>query len=312
MTMRGSPAERVCTRDDEEAWLEARKDGIGGSEAGAAIGVSDHKTRLRLYYEKTGVLPREDISEKEHIIIGQELEEGISNIYKRKREKPELRLIDPQALYQHREYPWLIGTPDRISEGERIVIDCKNVSYGYWQNSWGQAGTDQVPDDIKAQALHYMILLDFLRCDIAALVGGRKLHIYHIVYDPEEAEMLLKLERRFWDRVQNDEPPPPDFDHPKESDTFDALLHEHGIDDKTIRLPERADDCFRRMSVAKREKKRAERIWKRYKAELKSLLGNAKQGESSCGKISQTVVGETPIEAHTRRSYVRPTITLDL
>ena len=38
---------------DREAWLKYRKQGIGGSDAGAVCGLNPYRTAMQVYYDKT-------------------------------------------------------------------------------------------------------------------------------------------------------------------------------------------------------------------------------------------------------------------
>lgn len=51
--------------EDRSKWLEFRKEGIGGSDAAAIVGLSKWKSPYQLWLEKTGQVEAEDISDKE-------------------------------------------------------------------------------------------------------------------------------------------------------------------------------------------------------------------------------------------------------
>ena len=46
-----------------EDWLEYRKQGIGGSDAAVACGISRYKSPVELWLEKTGQLPNQEAGE---------------------------------------------------------------------------------------------------------------------------------------------------------------------------------------------------------------------------------------------------------
>ena len=52
----GRPALRLVSTHDMSRgdWLEVRKQGIGGSDAAAAVGLNPYKSQLELWLEKTG------------------------------------------------------------------------------------------------------------------------------------------------------------------------------------------------------------------------------------------------------------------
>ena len=59
---------------DRAAWLAARKNHIGGSDAAACVGRSPHKDNVQLWEEKMGLVLPADISDKEYVRYGTEAE----------------------------------------------------------------------------------------------------------------------------------------------------------------------------------------------------------------------------------------------
>jgi predicted phage-related endonuclease len=94
--------------------------------------------------------------------------------------------------------------------GEKRILECKNVDHWYAQSdAWGEAGSDKVPMPYLLQCHHYMIVMGYPVCDLAAVMGGNRMRIYTIEHDPEMAEALIDNEAEFWDRVENKQPPDP-------------------------------------------------------------------------------------------------------
>lgn len=52
---------------DRAGWLEARKDGLGASDAAALLGLSPWKTNVQLWEEKCGLVIPEDIGDKPYV-----------------------------------------------------------------------------------------------------------------------------------------------------------------------------------------------------------------------------------------------------
>ena len=67
------------TNQDRSQWLEERRQGIGGSDAAAAVGLSPWKTRLELWLEKTGQTP--DREETPEMRRGTLLEPVVKQLY---------------------------------------------------------------------------------------------------------------------------------------------------------------------------------------------------------------------------------------
>lgn len=194
-----------------EEWLLQRQEGIGGSDAAAALGQSRFKTPYQLYLEKRGELPPENLDEKEHVHFGNLMEEIIAREYARRNE---VKVRRRNAIIAHPKYPWMRANVDRLVEGRRIGLECKNVDgMAFRFGEWGEPGTDQVPDEYLFQCVHYMAVLDYPEWHLAACVGGNKLKVFIIPRDAELEEMVIEQEHAFWERVQSGQAPEPDFEH---------------------------------------------------------------------------------------------------
>ena len=58
-------------------WLEHRKTGIGGSDAGAIMGVNKYVTPLDLYNDKLGLVEK-DLSDNQAVYFGNVLEDVVA------------------------------------------------------------------------------------------------------------------------------------------------------------------------------------------------------------------------------------------
>jgi putative phage-type endonuclease len=194
-----------------EEWLQQRQQGIGGSDAAAAIGLSRFKTPYQLYLEKRGELAAENLDDKEVIRFGNLMEEVIAREYARRNG---VKVRRRNAILEHPKYPWMRANVDRLIEGQRIGLECKNVdAMAFRFGEWGEPGTDEVPDEYLFQCVHYMAVLDYPEWHLAACVGGNKLKTYIVRRDPELEQMLIEQEHAFWTRVENDDQPAPDYEH---------------------------------------------------------------------------------------------------
>ena len=95
------------TQLTREQWLAIRKLGIGSSDAAVAVGLSPYKCPLSLWLEKTGRKEPEDISHKEAVLWGIELEPVLAQVYA-KRTGYKVRRVN--AVLQHPEQPVMLAT----------------------------------------------------------------------------------------------------------------------------------------------------------------------------------------------------------
>ena len=76
---------------DRRAWLEARKQGLGGSDVATIAGLSKWKSQVQVFLEKTQAIEQEDI-QSESAYFGNVLEEVVAQEFaKRTRLKVQRR-----------------------------------------------------------------------------------------------------------------------------------------------------------------------------------------------------------------------------
>jgi putative phage-type endonuclease len=197
--------------NSREQWLAERRTGIGGSDAAASLGLDPYRSMTELYLDKTGQVPAE-MPDSERMRFGQMLETVIAAAYAAKHQ---VRVRRRNGVVRHPGFPWMIANVDRVLEGQRVGLECKNTDSLVWKfGDWGEPGTDQVPQPYLFQCLHYMSVLDYDQWHLAALVGGNHLETYIIERDRELEQMMIEAEHAFWQCVERHEPPAFDYAHP--------------------------------------------------------------------------------------------------
>jgi putative phage-type endonuclease len=195
--------------------LEARKSGLGGSDAAAALGLSPWKSPLELYLEKRGEV--EPVEGNERMRWGSLIEPVIREEYAR---RTGLEVVAPVAMVRHRTLPWAFAHPDGLIRGAPKGLEIKTASR---EDGWGEEGTDQVPEPYLLQTIHTMGVCELQSMDLAVLFGFNRLAIYQIQFDPQAWEMLAGAEQAFWERVQAGNPPEPDWQAPSTGELLRRL-----------------------------------------------------------------------------------------
>jgi putative phage-type endonuclease len=241
---------------NRDQWLIERKSGVGGSDVAAILGLSSFKTAYEIWLEKTSpeALPGANaVDELERVQFGRLMEDIIAREYAR-REGVKVRRRN--ELVRHPRYSWMIANVDRLIDGRRCGLECKNVdAMAFRLGDWGQPGTDQAPDEYVLQCQHYMVVLDYPVWHLAACVGGNRLVQFVIERDNELAEMIVEAEHEFWRRVETREPPALDYEHPTTPGLLTRLYP--GTNGETIQL---GDDIAHWHHV----KEQADRLAKQY------------------------------------------------
>lgn len=220
---------------NREQWLMERKSGVGGSDVAPILGLSPFKTAFEIWLDKTNTdLEQSPVDELERVQFGRLMEDIIAREYAR---REGVKVRRRHELVRHARYPWMIASPDRLIDGKRCGLECKNVdAMAFRLGDWGEPGTDQAPDEYVLQCQHYMIVLDYPVWHLAACVGGNRLVTFVIERDKELAEMLVEAEHTFWQCVEQRRQPDIDYAHRTTPDVLRRLYS--GTNGETIYLGE--------------------------------------------------------------------------
>lgn len=201
---------------DRKSWLAARRQGLGGSDAGAAIGANKYKSNVELWREKTGITEPEDISDKPAVKFGKEAEQHIRALFML--EHPEF-VVDYHEFYMYLNdtYPFIYATLDgelTDENGRRGILEIKTATI---QNAAGWAEwVDGIPQSYYAQVLHqlaatgwsFVIVFAYLRApyqgNIARIIE-RRIDRTDVKND---IAYLIEQEAAFWQAVKDKKQPP--------------------------------------------------------------------------------------------------------
>ena len=220
-TVKGRPALRLVDTKSlpREDWLEVRKQGIGSSDAAAAVGLNPYKSQLELWLEKTGRddnLPKADPHDEESPMYWGNILEPIVAAHYTKRTGNRVRRIN--AVLQHPDpaLPWMLANIDREVTGAPGVqiLECKTTGI-----NGARLWKEGVPEYVQLQVHHQLAVTGKQAADVAVLLGGQHLEIHRIERNDGLIARLIELERQFWHYVETDTPPPADG-----SDSADTAL----------------------------------------------------------------------------------------
>ena len=193
---------KVSTLDmPREEWLSRRSKSIGGSDAGTILGLSEYSSPYALWCEKTGKIVPDDISDKEAVRLGNDLEQYVAERWMEKTGKKVRR--DNNIIYNS-DYPFAHANIDRSVVGENAGLECKTTS------SWEilqQCREGKYPPRWYAQVVHYMMVTGADRWYLGVLVFGHGFYEFTIKRNEAEIKALAAAEQEFWHGVANDIPP---------------------------------------------------------------------------------------------------------
>ncbi|MCY9434190.1 YqaJ viral recombinase family protein [Bacillus haynesii] len=280
---------------ERQAWLEARRKGIGGSDISAILGLNKWKSPIKLYMDKIGESPLED-NESEAARLGNLLEDIVAQEFSRRKG---LKVKKRNAILQHEKYPYFLANVDRLIVGRKEGLECKTATV-YKRDEWT---ADSVPDAYFVQCQWYMCVTGFKKWHLAALILGDVVNpwrFHEIERDDELIRIMEKKAAYFWNEHVSKRVPPP-FDGSQSSkDLLDAMYPEQVED--SVDLPGYFDS---KIEEYERTKEKINELTERKQAienEIKGILGERKHGFVAGKKITWA---RFPVERFDKEKFKR-------
>ena len=254
---------RTLTHDE---WLALRRTGIGGSDAGAIMGVSPYKGAFTVWADKQGKLP--PLEDNEAMRQGRDLEDYVA---RRFAEASGLRVRHEYSMLRSVEHPCMLADIDRRIIGERAGLECKtsrDITMARYRNG-------EYPMEYYCQCLHYLAVTGWDCWYLAVLVYGTDLLIYKICRDEvmDDIEALIKAEEAFWDsHVALDQPPAPDALDSTAAALGSVYPHEDGT---TVCADQDADQALTELVALKAQKRALDRQITERENQIKAAMGEA-------------------------------------
>jgi putative phage-type endonuclease len=180
------------TKDMTEIeWLKSRQQGIGGSDAGAILGINNYKSPLDVYIDKTQEIVKND-EQSEAAYWGTILE---PNVARRFSEKTGKKVRRRNAILQSVEHPFMTANLDREIVGEKALLECKTANI-FLSSSWE---SEEIPASYLAQVMHYLAVTGDEKAYIAVLIGGQKFVYKEVARDDELINLIVTKEKDFWE-----------------------------------------------------------------------------------------------------------------
>lgn len=271
------PIESVLDYGNREAWLQARKGGIGASESAALFGLSPFQSKFSLWLEKSGRIepwqPTGDVAER--LEWGQILEAPIIETYAR-RSGRQIWRFSSFCIARNPLYPaafaspdgFIVAAPDRLAAGlaEEGLAEVKNTANVWNADGWAEG----VPIYVQIQCQQQMAITGRDYDTVTALANGNKLMVWDIERSDDFIEEWRIQVETFWEDVLAGRQPDADG-HER---TLEALKKLHPLDNgMTIALPAEAQALWDDLVALKAALKAAGDRKDEVEAQLRVILG---------------------------------------
>jgi putative phage-type endonuclease len=249
----------TAPRQGTEEWLAARRSSVSSTDIGVLLGISPYRSEADLADEKLGRLERPGSTLP--MRVGLALEPLIAAEYTR---QTGLRLRRSHTLARHPRIEWAVASPDFYVVGRPWLMEAKWSTSSRWR--------DGLPQDVESQAMWQLGVTRRERCDVAALLGGRELQVFHVEYDDAVFDGLIDIALDFRARLQDGGP----F-----SESLDSLKRRYPVDDGTemiaggllLEAVTTLIDVRGRVRVLKEDEDRLEVLIKQTMGEASTLIG---------------------------------------
>ena len=197
------PIVLTSTKDlSHEEWLAFRRQGIGGSDVSAILGLNPYRSAFDVYADKLGLVPPPD--ENEAMWLGTELEPIVA---KRFSNETGLQVQRRNQMLQHPDHRFMLANIDRWVVGKKAGLEIKTTNL----LNRTDFTNGEIPPNYYCQALHYMAVTGADEWYVAIAVLGRGFHILNIPRNQPEIDALIAAEKQFWENhVLSQVPPSPD------------------------------------------------------------------------------------------------------
>ena len=200
---------------DTGAWLDKRREAVGGSDAGALMGMNVYGSPLTVYLQKKNPFVERRISKA--AVRGTRFERYIRDWTAE--DFPEFEIEKVPYMFFDPEHPFMMANLDGVILAKTPVEIRGETVEGIGgheiktsEQDWGW-GEDEIPDSYYCQVQHYLKVtgLPWFVVSVMIMCGAEDLRHYVVRRNDDFIARLVATEKDFWENfVQKDVMPPAD------------------------------------------------------------------------------------------------------
>lgn len=280
---------------DEAAWLKLRTADITSTEVAALFGISPYMTKFELWHRKKNATVVA-LEPTERMRWGTRLQEaiakGIAEDYK----------LDIRPMTEYIRIPaFRIGSSFDYAEGDDGILEVKNVDSLAYKEGWLSVDEGvEAPPHMELQVQHQLLTSGRARSKIGALIGGNRITLIQRVPEPAIFEAIKTKVAEFWNSIDENREPAPDF---KSDADFIKSMMQYAEPGKILQGTEEILDLAMKYKAYRDIAKVAGEDADGVKAHLLTLIGDAEKVVHDKFTISANFVGETLVEAFTKKAF---------
>lgn len=275
---------RKMTRDE---WLEARRNGIGGSDASAILGLNPYSSPLRIYLDKIG--KGDEPETNEAMRQGTDLEEYVA---KRFTEETGKKVKKCNKILQSFDRPFMLANVDRLIVGEDAGLECKTTSpFSKFKFEEGE-----INPHYYWQSVHYMAVTGAKKWYVAVLVLGKAFHVFEVARNEDEINKLVVAEFDFWHQHVMKKVPPLPTGNDVDDEAVAALYPAGDVERDDILDMTGLEDSLNLRDFKARQRDQLDAEIKAIDQDLKLSLGTFQRGLCGDWKVNWTNTSTSRID----------------
>lgn len=274
----------------ESEWLNLRTTGIGGSDAGAIMGMNKYATPLSVFVAKRNLLSeetKEKTASNESIKWGKMAESAIREGLAK---DLELQIEAVPGMFTSTEYPFMNANLDGLVYADqpkeingKVISGLGGLEIKTATERNTEFSDDEVPDSYYCQVQHYMCVTHLDYFILAVLIGKVSGKIYVIPRNDNFIERLIQRESEFWyENVSKDVMPEP-VGNERESEVLNSLFS-HAA--KEVTLGEEFEELCKEYNALSEQMKELKQHQETIKERLKiAIFAETDTDETATDKV---------------------------
>ncbi len=253
---------------NREAWMEARKSGIGSSEIATVVGLNPWETPYQLWRRKLGIDPPKE--ENFAMKAGHYLEDAVSRFWQDETGQEVIKASAGDWLIRDDERPFLQVSPDRTfwlagmprNNTNKGILECKTTQK--------TIDADDLPKHWFVQVQYQLGVAGLQKGSLAWLCSGRSFGYKDLAFVPDFYGWLVEEAERFWhDNIEGGA-------EPSAVSVQDVLLkYNRHTDGKTVEVGEKVFRDYQDLKEVRRQIEVLEENKELLEGRIKLAFGDA-------------------------------------
>lgn len=300
----GDSPMKIIKPDNHEHWLQLRLQDVTSTEVSALFGLNPYMTEFELWHRKKN---QEVVAfeENERMKWGNRLEQAIAEGISEDNQwmvHPFKDYARDENLRAGSSFDYMVAVPNEAGDMPiEGLLEIKNVDSLQFRDKWivDNGKVVEAPPHIELQVQQQLMITGYPFLYIGALVGGNTVTLIKRTPDEAIISAIKAKILKFWNSIDNNIEPQPDFIRDAE---FISKVYNYAEPGKLAEPTELLESLALQYKDYAAKERDAKKIKDSKKAEMLKIIGDAEKVKGDTFSISAGVVGPAEV-SYTRDAY---------